>query len=279
RSRRLGIGVRRRNRPEGKLAIYLRAGGNRGRAAPIVDGNNGLARERAGVEDAPLCGDDGGPRRIGGESRPIVELRVAVQVLRNGNVEWRSRAGIEVGAQVNALVQQRRTDVEKELMADVLVAAAPIGADVVAVRRKAAVGIGVAMAILIEAVDAEFVLRAEVDTHREPVRALYTGRFILVDILRAAVWAQSARRIGRVVSARQRSIDIARQQRVNYAVVEVVHGEASMGSERMIDADAAHNAILRAKVRADAIDGRRALRSEGREVGVSRRRGNDILLL
>src|SRR5260370_738908 len=78
-------------RTDGERAAEAEVGSEVGRAVSIVDGDDGLAGKRRGVEVAVAGAIDAGSAEVGGEGGPVVELGVSVEVFADGDVEGRAR--------------------------------------------------------------------------------------------------------------------------------------------------------------------------------------------
>src|SRR6185312_4018472 len=96
----------------------------------------------------------------GGEGGAVVELRIAVEVLSDEDVEGGAAECIHERAEVH-IPGQRAAGAKGERVARIVRGAAVVGADVVLVRRKVAGSIRLFETQIVEAVEEHLVLVAE----------------------------------------------------------------------------------------------------------------------
>src|SRR5271165_3916854 len=283
-------------RPQSKCLAQPQVQRKQTGGPPSIDGRNGLAGNRHRIECAPGRVVNGAALPGRGSNRgPIIEDRVAVQVLTDDDIK--RRAGLRDNERIQPkTVLQRDAAPKHEAVANIKAGASPVFHGIVRVHdecsrgrttsKEAAASTAPTTSTQIAIGEVQRIEskqrnpRSHVDAKIGDQLVLQEGPFgvVLVDVRVAAKRPHIAGRI----SPRQGCIGIAQEELVLPARVQIGNRKRGAFRDLPLHAEGGLQGVARLYVRSNLIDGGRRLRklpqdALGRDQRIEERLGHNVL--
>ena len=208
--------------------------------------------------------DNAGARQVGRERGTVVELRIAIEVLSDEDVERRAADSVEEPAELDAPGQRRAHAESCQHVAGIgWGAARVVRAKIILIGREPARTVGLVETQVIEAVEERLLLVAKEEVRSETVGGGDSLRTVLVYVLVATERARAAGWDAGVIRSRKRRVDVEQHLVVDAAVRRVGLGDRADAADLALQTDAGADVIRGVETGADLVNGRCRLAAQG----------------